>query len=664
MLSAISSYFPFHYPFSFPVQKQKSPFEGINSPKDLIQFLKDKEIDEWVSWKNEIKGFIQKHSKDYEALDQFLASITATGLEKDPQKLSALIVDLLSLDLINEVIKFKQKSGGNSFSNIYDLAFENAKFCPDVKNQTLNAHLSSEWKRYRPLVIYFIPNLINLFFGAFNFLDLRKKYTTLWEKHLLLDIIYKFLVIPYVIFKLVENFIDVTAKVYLVTAAIIVATGLLVSIYQRWLRPVPDEIVNCKNLDKLMERGVIEPKVGETKELSQLIELLEEDKNVLLVGNTGEGKTSLVHHLVSLKHQKKLPEKLQNLSMFEVNCRGMSSVNFSYAELTAQIKEQCNGFEGQILLFFDDFGVIAKDVKAFETFKTEFLKEKPHTRIVAAITIKNYQEVLEHDNDGSFEQIVDLVPFYSTDKQIELILQNIKERNACNIPVMYEAIQATVKLSSKEDYLPDTGRPARAVKIFTRAIGRCRTSFLSNYVSDELRKARIEFECLEKQLKGMVSVSTELKTKFKNKEKEIKGLEDKVGKLKKQAQKIKTYLERESKINEKFGALSHQLTKAKGSKPINNKSEKIRKDSITPQTQALYLWLNFYARTEMRSIIQKEIDKTQVDLPVQVDEKLIHQVYDELKQIKKKIGIKPKAGEVKKIDLTMEDAFDDEMPND
>ena len=93
-----------------------------------------------------------------------------------------------------------------------------------------------------------------------------------------------------------------TAKVYLVTATIIVAIGLLVSIYQRWLRPLPDEIVNCTNLDKQMEKGVIEPKVGQTREMEKLISALEGGLNVLLIGRSGEGKTSLVHHLIALKH--------------------------------------------------------------------------------------------------------------------------------------------------------------------------------------------------------------------------------------------------------------------------------------------------------------------------------------------------------------------------
>lgn len=614
MISTVGSYFPVPLPFF----RKKSPFEGLKTVTELEKLLSNSNLEQWLSWKKEIRDFISCHASEKEELDRLLTALTKYGFEKNPQMLSAFIVEIISLDLLTEIVKEKQSI--KSFHNIKNLAAENAKYC----EKTAHLPTSSEWQRYRPLVLYFIPNLLNLFLGAFNFLDIRKKYTTLWEKYLLIEIVYKFFVVPYVLFKILEPFIDVTAKVYVATVAIIVGVGLLLSIYQRWLRPIPDEIVNCRNLDKLMSKGTIEQKVGETKELNRLIESLSIDQNVILIGKTGEGKTSLVHHLVALKHQKKLPEKLQKLSIFEVSCGGlMSTVNYGHAELISQLKEQCEGFDEKILFFFDDFGQISEDKKAFETFKTKFLEEKPHSKFIATITLSNFQDILKKlDTDGSFEQRVDPIVIQCSDDQMKLILGDLKERQAKKIPVSADAIKKTIELSSKNDYLPSTGRPAKAIKIFNRAIGRCLSAFSADFVSPQLMQARKELKCIKKDSGEIAAVPDSLKEQVRKKEAEIHSLEKELAKNIRQAQVIKKLVESQNEMNRKYRHLSHDFP---------------QRAHIHQQEQILYLWLSFYARSSIETLIQAEIKKVRAHLPVQVDENLIQEMYEELKEVKNNV---------------------------
>ena len=136
-------------------------------------------------------------------IDKFLMTMTSWGLERDPQAMISFIVDIVPLEVLNEVVRAKQSSSAILFENVFDWAAEHAELCPEP-DETLESFFCSEWRKFRPVVFYFIPNMINIFLGAFNFLDTRRKYTTLWEKHLLLEIVYKFFIIPYFIYKLLS----------------------------------------------------------------------------------------------------------------------------------------------------------------------------------------------------------------------------------------------------------------------------------------------------------------------------------------------------------------------------------------------------------------------------------------------------------------------------
>lgn len=648
---------------SFPFDKRvKSPLHGLSSLDELADFLTadNRDINEWVYWKQEIHAFIQKYENDVDGIDSFLSTITKWGVEKDLLKMTKVIPELINLDLLTEVIRARESSSQVPFTSVADWAAEHVEFCPKEDEQALTSTFNTEWKKYHRVIVYFIPNMINLFLGAFNFLDGSRKYISLWEKHLLLDIVYKFFVIPYCIFKLLQPFINVPAKVYLATAAIIVATGVLLSIYLRWLKPIPDEIVNCTNLDKKMDEGLIDPKVGQTKEIQQLIAALEVDANVILIGQSGAGKTSLVHHFNALKCDKKLPDKLQKLAMFEVDCGLMiSSVSFGHAELIAQTKEQCAGDDDKILFYFDQFYQIAIKEQAFQSFKKRFLEDKPHSPFVASMTFEEYQKMKEIDRDGSFRRrVVKILVGSSSDDQIRLVLRELVQRTAKDLLVTEEAIEAVIEFSADENFLPNIGRLAKAIKILTDAIGKCRASFNPYYVSDELSNALEDYEGMRLQAMHEVKVSSDLLQKCRLKKKSIDSLEKELERDKEHAKRIKQAIEQQNKIKAIYFKSTHQLAKMKSSsaittddavlddleeRPALQKGQQLNKQATkhSPQSQetmsegdqAAYLWIYFYAIEAIKRHIEEEIAKVNNSLTLQVDEELISQVYDEFKRV-------------------------------
>lgn len=599
---------------------------------ELVNALRNQTQDKWIGWKSEIRALMGNLSPDAQELDRFLTAITETGFKEDPIKTREFIAACVDKDQMLEAVRFKERGAPIPFEGIEELANELAPLYPatDGGNYKRKAYL--EWRRLRPVALSFIPNLINLFLGAFNFLDVRKRYTTLWEKHLLLEIVYKLFIIPYVIYKILEPFVDVTVKVYLLTAAIIASVGILISIYQRWLRPVPDEIVNCTNLDKQVESGVIEPKVGQAAELKELIAALEADSHVLLVGRSGEGKTALVHHLLRMKHHKKLPEKIQKLAMFEVDCGMMiSSVSFGHSELINQTKDQNEGFENDILLFFDEFFQIASNKEAFKAFKKRFLEDKPQTKFVATATLKEYKEIQKLDMDGSFRRrVVPILIDSSSNEQNLLVIRELVSRTAKDILVTEKAIEAVIDRTSSDDYLPDIGKPAKAVKLMMDAIGVCRSSFNPHYLSDTVSEERQKYQNLKLQAEQHVKIPHDLMEKIRKQAEKIEKLEQELAGHRSSAKEIQRLLHMQQAFKTQCFNLTHRIAEAS--------KERQLKAPVDGQDQAVFLWLYYYAVEALKKEISDKVSGTRASLPVQVDEQLIDQVFSRAAKIEQLIG--------------------------
>ncbi len=614
--------------------KKPSPFEQLHDLTDLTRTLTsdDCAFDEWIKWKNEIKDFISERSEDLEELNEFFQTITEYGMERNPQKTMAFLVEIVSLDILTNVVSFKQEDSDAPFNNIFELAAKNTSHCLKPTDISLKGRMYSEWKRCRPIVVYFIPNLINIFLGAFNFLDTNKKFTSLWEKYLLVEIVYKFFIIPYCLINILQPMLVVTAKVYLVTAIIIVTTGILISCYQRWFRPLPDEIVNCTNLDKQMEKGYLDPKVGQVEELDRLIAALEVHDSVILRALSGEGKTALIHHFIQLKHEGKLPKELQELNVFEVDCGLMiSSVSFGHSELINQIRDQIEGSEDKILLFFDEFYQIANNKAAFLAFKKRFLEDKPHCKCVLTVTIEEWEELKKLDIDYSFRRRICRMKINSpSDDQVRNIMKNIHLHFAQDVPVTEDAIEALVEISTIENYLPKIGRAAKAEEIFKTAIGLCRAAYHYHYGALELN---------ENELK--------MNQKLIHKVKKILAHQQKMN----QDYCHLTYLFSNSIVKEAPDDLEDCVIRMDCLEELDILDDPdlldqkqfiqspIPKESISEKDQILYLWYCFYTRKAIEKMLDREMKKVNSEIPLQVNRDLIYRVYEEIRELENSDGV-------------------------
>ncbi|WP_068470832.1 hypothetical protein [Candidatus Protochlamydia phocaeensis] len=619
------------------VWREPSPFEGINNLNDLERVLLSEgwNRDKWRSWKKEIQKALLRHQQDPAALNAFLANLIKAHIHRDPQETLQFFSEVLSLEALDSIARFRTQGSVTPYQNAFEWAAERAARYPLKPEPSFNEWIYQEWKRCRPRVIYFIPNLINIFLGAFNFLDTHKKFTTLWEKHILLEIIYKFFIIPFCLVQILQPIFIVTAKVYLVAGAILAAGGLLAIAYQRWFKPIPDEIVNCTNLDKQMDSGLIEPKVGQTELLTKLLSTLITGANVLLVGKSGDGKTTLFHQLLQLKKEGKLPAELQDRVNYEVDCGLLiSNVSFGHSELINQIKDQIGGYEKKTLFLMDEFDQLASNQGAFQAFKNHFLQGGPNDpQFIATTTFKEFEKIKKLDVDGSFmRRVVTIIVDGEEEEQNKLVLEEFVTRVEPTIPVTEEAIRVVLDISKSETYLPNIGRPAKAIKIMKEAIGRSQWVYNPTYTLPALDQAVQQLKLLKAKMARRLIESQEDLQAYRMLSDRIVALKEENAVLKDQIKKIKQIKERELTFKDQYFKLTHQLAAVKQNEPVpENHLPIIPGGPITPEAQKLYLLYHFYGAEAFEKVLEEEMARIENKVPVRVNEALVRQVFEEIK---------------------------------
>ncbi|CUI16642.1 heat shock protein ClpB [Candidatus Protochlamydia naegleriophila] len=637
LVNAMRPYIPF---FHQQAVEPASPLNAIRQLDELGRLLLSEEWDvkQWTVWKADIQSIIRQHQGDHEALDRFLSEVITGMIAKDPQEALTFLADILDLESLSQVARFKaQADGFPPFENIFEWAALRAPLFPISPEISFKQQVHSEWNRFRPMAIYFIPNLINIFLGAFNFLDSHKKFTTLWEKHLLLEIVYKFFVIPFFLIQVLQPIFVVTAKVYAIAAGIIVCGGVLAACYQKWLKPLPDEIVNCTNLDKQMELGFIEPTVGMSATMDRIISALLTGSNVLLLGRSGAGKSAAGKRLIQLKKEGRLPQALQKLANYEVDCGLlMSNVSFGHSELINQVKDQLAGYEHQVLFHLDEIDQLVKNGGAFQAFKKRFLEDRPSPAFIATTTFKEFEKIKELDDDGSFRRrVVPIVVDDADETQNRLILSELVNRVAAKIPVTDDAIDKVLELTESEEYLPQIGRPAKAIKLMKDAIGRCEWTYNSHFVCPELEQARQAVQNFESHLSRNIKETSADLREYAALRERVRVLESEHLIHKQKIQKIRLLIEQELVFKNRYYKLTHRMANARP-----NLAQERRVARVTGEEQKLYLLTYFYGIGAYKSYLQEKLDEVKESFHVQVDEALISKVFDEAKQVDERIAEK------------------------
>ena len=228
----------------------------------------------------------------------------------------------------------------------------------------------------------------------------------------------------------------------------------------------------CEDLNGFAKEGKIDPVIGRDKEMLQLVEILGKriSPNVMIVGEPGVGKTSIVGGLVLKIQEGTIPEKLKNATIFSLDVSGQLVAGAFKGEVEERLKsiiKAIKGYEGKAILFIDEIHILLDEKGPVGSGVVNLLKpelSRGEITIIGATTQNEYQKYIEKDSAFSrrFSRLVIQEPNEIIAAQM---LQGLvpKYEEFHQLKINSEALTTAVTLAKK--YIKDKHLPASAIEL-------------------------------------------------------------------------------------------------------------------------------------------------------------------------------------------------------
>lgn len=225
-----------------------------------------------------------------------------------------------------------------------------------------------------------------------------------------------------------------------------------------------------------MLSNVPEQKVmGFDNEILSVVEVLarKDRANILIVGETGVGKTSLINGILQRLQEKRVPASLEALQPFELDLIALSQGVSYKGEIEDRFKKVTEDLlnQTQPLLVIENFHRVEDKQSTLNGILPNLKKllSKNLLQVLCTSTVDGYTKDIEKDKEFTayFEKITVEEP--SEDKAIEII-QSKREgyEHFHHLPIDDEVPAEIVRLAKR--YMPDRHLPSSALDLLDRAM--------------------------------------------------------------------------------------------------------------------------------------------------------------------------------------------------
>lgn len=185
--------------------------------------------------------------------------------------------------------------------------------------------------------------------------------------------------------------------------------------------------------------------VGRDELIKQVLStfMREEKSNVLVLGEAGSGKTTLVRALAKLDTERIYLEV--DLPKIQANTTNMDAVGGQIKELATQVGNFCMVTKISIVLFFDEFHQFA-NMEAFKPFLA--LSGERNVRIISATTRREF-DMYVAKNEALVERMFILSLPIANRKEVLSILDNFRKRALPDVNVDISVYDQIYELSER-----------------------------------------------------------------------------------------------------------------------------------------------------------------------------------------------------------------------
>ena len=237
---------------------------------------------------------------------------------------------------------------------------------------------------------------------------------------------------------------------------------------------------HCTNLTALAKENKLEPMIGRSSELEEMITVLARrfKANVLMVGDPGVGKTAIVEGLAQEIHAGRVPEFLKGHEVWGLEIGSLLAGSKYRGEFEEKFKQVISALEAKknCILFIDEAHTM-KGAGASNNSTLDFANmlkpaiTKGNLKVVASTTWEEYYESFEKDRAlmRRFHRVGIDEPNAETTETI-LIGLSPRLEQFHNVLIDTDAIRAAVDLSGR--YIHDRKNPDKSIDLIDGACAR------------------------------------------------------------------------------------------------------------------------------------------------------------------------------------------------